>query len=179
MPRRKYRPGKPRHHPTGQGAKMGFALAFRVRTSSSMNILAFVGPRCMSSIPQGKQGSLFTGVRGRVILRTTSPLRSSKKFASESRASSQEGGIDVARLSDSSSSEARMIAECMLCTRLSCEADHSSITSSMAAVLTASRLASTSSLNCLCSTSAVPSIALVAYHRRVAHDHHSSSQNSS
>jgi hypothetical protein len=66
------------------------------------------------------------------------------------------------------------------CTRLSCAADHYSIASSVATVLTTSRLASTSSLNCLCSTSAVPSIALVAaYHRRVAHDHLSSSQNSS
>ena len=30
----------------------------------------------------------------------------------------QEGGIGVARLNESSSSEARMIAECVLCTRL-------------------------------------------------------------
>ena len=36
----------------------------------------------------------------------------SPKFARRSRASSQEGGIGVARLNDSSSSEARMIAEC-------------------------------------------------------------------
>ena len=37
----------------------------------------------------------------------------------------QEGGIGVARLKESSSSEARMIAECVLCTRLSCDAGHS------------------------------------------------------
>jgi hypothetical protein len=38
---------------------------------------------------------------------------------------SQEGGIGVARLKESSSSEARMIAECVLCTRLSCDVGHS------------------------------------------------------
>jgi hypothetical protein len=75
-----------------------------------------------------------------------SPYESSANFAltefSEvvqgSRAFSQEGGIDVARLKASSSSEAKMIAECADCTRLSCGAVHSAIASSMAAVLTTS-----------------------------------------
>ena len=73
----------------------------------------------------------------------SSPYESSANFAltefSEvaqgSRASSQEGGIGVARLSDSSSSEARIIAECILCTRLSCDALHSSIASSFSPCL--------------------------------------------
>jgi hypothetical protein len=51
---------------------------------------------------------------------------------------SQEDGIGVARLKESPSSEARMIAECVLCTRLSLDADQWSMASSMAAVLTTS-----------------------------------------
>jgi hypothetical protein len=43
----------------------------------------------------------------------------SSKFARGRSAFAQEGGLGVARLSDSPSSEARMIAECLLCTRLS------------------------------------------------------------
>jgi hypothetical protein len=39
-----------------------------------------------------------------------------------------------------------MIAECILCTCLNCDALHSSIASSMAAVLTTSRLASTTGM---------------------------------
>src|ERR687897_287094 len=70
---------------------------------------------------------------------------------------SQERGIGVARLSESPSSEARMIAECALCTRLSSEGIHSSIAFSIAAVLTTSWLASTSSVNCFCCSSAVSS----------------------
>src|ERR671920_1170576 len=90
------------------------------------------------------------------MLQTSHP-RGSEKFARRSRASSQEGGIGVAWLSNRSSSEARIIAECILRTRLSSDAVHSSIASSMAAVLTTSRLASTSSLNCLCCSRAVSS----------------------
>ena len=67
---------------------------------------------------------LCTGVRGREILRT-SQARSSRKFARGGCAFSQEGGIGVARLKESASSEARMIAEWVLCTRLSCDAGHS------------------------------------------------------
>src|SRR5215212_2223023 len=70
---------------------------------------------------------------------------------------SQERGIGVARLSESPSSEARMIAECALCTRLSSEGIHSSIASSIAAVLTTSWLASTSSLKRFCCSRAVSS----------------------
>ena len=61
----------------------------------------------------------------------------------------------MARLNDSSSSEARMIAECVLCTRLSCDAGHSSSASSMAAVLTTSWLASTSLVSRFCCSRAV------------------------
>ena len=63
--------------------------------------------------------------------------------------------MGVARLNDSPSSEARMIAECALCTRLSSEGIHSSIASSMAAVLTTSWLASTSAVNRFCCSRAV------------------------
>src|SRR5918994_1034689 len=63
---------------------------------------------------------------------------------------SQERGIGVARLSESPSSEARMIAECADCTRLSSEGIHSSIASSIAAVLDPHWLASTSPVNRPC-----------------------------
>jgi hypothetical protein len=63
----------------------------------------------------------------------------------------------VARLMDSSSSEAMMSAECVLCTRLSCDAGHSLRASSTAAVLTTSRPASTSSASCFCCSRAVSS----------------------
>src|SRR5215212_7754261 len=91
---------------------------------------------------------------GQSELRLHGVLRSSPA-GDNSRTSSQVGGIGVAWASNSSSSEARMIAECILCTRLSCDALHSSIASSMAAVLTTSWLVSTSSLNCLCCSRAV------------------------
>jgi hypothetical protein len=48
-----------------------------------------------------------------------------------------------------------MIAECADCTRLSLDADHSSIASSMATVLTTSWLASTSSVSRFCCSMAV------------------------
>src|SRR5215213_3451099 len=94
-------------------------------------------------------------LRRRILRGWTSVLRSSRKVARRRRAFSQEGGIGVARLNDSSSSEARMIAECVLCTRLSCDAGHSSSASSMAAVLTTSWLASTSLVSRFCCSRAV------------------------
>src|SRR5215218_10984609 len=77
------------------------------------------------------------------------------RYAGGGGALAQEGGMGVARLKESSSSEARMIAECVLCTRLSCDAGHSSMASSMAAVLTTSWLASTSSASPFCCSRAV------------------------
>src|SRR5215207_10146813 len=52
------------------------------------------------------------------------------------RVVSQEGGIGVARLKDSPSSENKIVAECEDCARLSTLAGQSSIASSIAAVLT-------------------------------------------
>src|SRR5215217_8330754 len=73
----------------------------------------------------------------------------------EGWAVAQEGGIGVARLNESPDSEARMIAECADCTRLSSEGIHSSIASSMAAVLITRWLASTSAVNRSCCSRAV------------------------
>ena len=50
-PRRKYRLGKLPRRPTGRGVKMESPLASCVWTSSSMNILTFVGALCTSGIP--------------------------------------------------------------------------------------------------------------------------------
>src|SRR5829696_9370114 len=67
----------------------------------------------------------------------------------------QEGGIGVARLNESRSSENKMVAECEDCALLSTLAGQSSIASSIAAVFTTRCRASTSSVNLFCCSRAV------------------------
>src|SRR5918994_6420462 len=67
----------------------------------------------------------------------------------------QEGGIGVARLNESRSSENKMVAECEYCALLSTIAGQSSIASSIAAVFTTRCRASTSSVNLCCCSRAV------------------------